>query len=581
MALPVKRSSRWLHSSILLAAALILLLLALDFSGRFLRQMRSATLFCFYRNFWMTVAPLPGRPVDLGGFYGGNLWVATEKGVYRFDGSRWTEAPEASPAGRPAALAASANGVWVLNTLGDLSHFDGQKWSHETLGGRAPSGPGAASGTRTAAAQLAAAGDGTLWMLLDGLWRLSGNVWTEVRPEDQQAIGWRLAGANSGAAWLTRGNEVEAVLPDGSVDVRFRADAPGIAGGEVYGVIASPEALWLVTEGGFAVHDGAGWRTLGAPPHSGGVLNAVSAFDGGLFAIASAPPPGPAARLVLALPALLVSAAALLLLAYLFRYWRRRRTASRESVERIGWDPRNALAMRWTRAALNSADYRGAMQNLRRLAAGIPSRHMLLLEAAVLSLGGLPEEAERSSRRALGRISGPQARFALDRLAVALADLGRFDEARQYLEDALDIEQDFDLANADLAELVLLLGGDFAEALELVERAIAAPPSPSAYLVGRQMDAETMALRAWALGGLGKRLEAEISIQRALDRADQKCGPTLAAIYWRIGMALEQIGDYNAAMTHFCNAAMVDPQGKYGNLAKLQIEQRATWGVSA
>jgi hypothetical protein len=103
-----KRSSRWLHLSMLLISALILLLLSLDFSDRFVQQTQSATLFCFYRNFWMTVAPLPARPVDLGAYFEGNLWLATAKGVYRYDGSRWTESAGALKTKRPAALAASA-----------------------------------------------------------------------------------------------------------------------------------------------------------------------------------------------------------------------------------------------------------------------------------------------------------------------------------------------------------------------------------------------------------------------------------------------------------------------------------------
>lgn len=571
----------------LLVSALILLLLSLDFSNRLLQQTQSATLFCFYRNFWMTVAPVPGRPVDLGALYGGSLWLATEKGVYHFENGKWTETAEALTGKRPTALAASAAGVWVLDSAGDLSHFDGQRWSYRSLAGNAAqSGPGATWGKAAAQrAQLAAGDDGTLWLMLDGLWRFSGDAWSEVRPEGQEAIGVRLVGESAGSAWLARNGEVLAVSPDGRVHVRFHADVPGIGGHDVYSVSATPGRLWLATAGGFAVYDGTGWQNIDAPPHSGGILEAVPAFDGGMFAMAAAPPPGFTGRLVFALPVLLLSGATLLLLVYLFRYWKRIQRRASGGVDPLpagtGWDPRNLLATRWTRTALETGDYRGALRKLRWLGAGLPSRHLLLLEGAVLSLSGIPEQAERCCRRALDRSAGPHARFALDRLANALADLGRYDEARHCLEEAIEIYDDFDLGNADLAELLLIEGSDCEQALDLVERAIAASPSPEAHLVGRQMDTEMIALRAWALAGLGRRVEAELLIRRALNRADQKCSPTLAGVYWRIGMALERMGDENTAITNFRNAVLVDRHGKYGNLAKLQIEQRATWGVSA
>jgi tetratricopeptide (TPR) repeat protein len=429
----------------LLISALILLLLSLDF--------------------------------DLGAYFEGNLWLATAKGVYRYDGSRWTESAGARRSVPP---------PWL----------------------RLPPGSG---------------------------------------------------------CWIPTGTA-----------------AVGLAGRDVNSVIASPGRLWVGSPGGFDMFDGPEWQNLGAPPHSGGMAAAARAFDGGLFAIAAAPPPGVTARLVLALPLLLLCAAAILLLVYLIYYWRRMRR--RESGEPLpvgtGWDPRNEVATRWTRQALNNADYRGAMRKMRRLGAGLPSGYILLLQGIVLSLGGMPEEAERRCRRALRRSSGARTRFALDRLATVLADLGRYEEARPFLEEAVELYDDFDLANADLAELLLLEGFDCERALDLVERAMVVDPSPASYSVGRLIDAEWMALRAWALAGVGRRLDAEICAQRTLDRVAQKSHPAAAGVYWRLGMALERIADDNAAVHHSQNAAMVDAQGKYGILANLQIEQRASWGVS-
>jgi hypothetical protein len=65
--------------------------------------------------------------------------------------------------------------------------------------------------------------------MLDGLWHRSGGTWSEVRPEGQEVIGARLVGESAGSAWAARGGDVLAVSPDGSVDIRFRAAAAGLA----------------------------------------------------------------------------------------------------------------------------------------------------------------------------------------------------------------------------------------------------------------------------------------------------------------------------------------------------------------
>jgi tetratricopeptide (TPR) repeat protein len=581
-----RRSRRWLHFSALLAAAIVLLLLSVDYSNRLLEQTQSLTLFCFDRNFWMTVSRLPAAPVDLGALYRGNLWMASDEGVLRFDGTRWSLCPEALKTKRPAALAATAAGVWVLDASGNLSHYDGSHWSMESLAGRLP---GVTWGRGAEHAALAAGADGTLWVLWNGLWHYSEDEWQEVRPGGQEVIGAKLVGESAGHAWLARGNEIQAVTPAGRVEARFRVDLLDASVHSVYKVIASPGNLWLATPSGFVVYDGGQWRDLGAPPHTGGLLDAAPGFDGGLFVIGAQPPAGLPARLGLALPLLMLSAASLLLLIYLLYYMYRIRRDRLRAAERPApanagpgdalWI-RNHLAVNWTREALKTADYQGALRKLRSLALGFPSRQILLLEAAVFSLAGRAEEAERCCRRAAARTSGEGSRFALDRLGAILTDRGRYDEARQCLEDAIRLDDGFDLACTDLAELLLIEGRDPERALDLVERAIQAKPSSASQCVGRQMDAETMAVRAWALAASGKRLEAEVALQRALGRADQRWTPVVAGIYWRVGMASACLGDRNAARSHFRNAAMMDPQGKYGNLSRLQLDNSA-WGVSA
>src|SRR5579872_7496283 len=86
---PERRSRRWPRFSASLGATIILLLLSADYSRRLIQETRSATLYHFGHNSWKAIAPVPGRPVDLGGIFAGDLWLATDAGVFRFDGRQW------------------------------------------------------------------------------------------------------------------------------------------------------------------------------------------------------------------------------------------------------------------------------------------------------------------------------------------------------------------------------------------------------------------------------------------------------------------------------------------------------------
>ena len=570
---PEQKARRWLRFSALLTA-LALILFAVDYSGQRLQDTRSATLYRFDHDSWTAIAPAPARSSELGTVFQGQLWLATEAGVFRFDGSSWVECPQALKTRRPAALAASAAGVWALDIYGNLSHFDGTTWRTEGLAGKLP---GVTWGTRAAqAASLAAGDDGTLWILWDGLWHYSEGRWAEVRPEGHEVIGARLLGGSAGAAWLAQDGEISEVSPAGGIAKRLHLDLPGIAGRDVYRAFASAGNVWFATAGGFAVSDGTAWRNAAGPPQAGGIVDATAAADGTLFVVAGKPPASVQARIRAALPLLFLSGGIVLLLIYLIYSSDRMRDgqgAAAGPTVSTAFDPRNAIAARRTRAALSQADYRGAMRKLQRLSMGLPSRQILLLQALVLSMSGQPEDAERRCRRALGNGKRSDARFALDRLSGILIDMGKFEEARECLERAISLDAGFDLACLDRAQLMLMEGDDPQQALELAERALEAKPSPAVYCTGRQTAAEIHAVRAWAFAALGRRRDAEVSTQRALDRADQNCPPVVAGIYWRLGRAMAALGDRNAAMIHLRNTALLDPQGKYGDLARAEIEQ--------
>ena len=68
-----------------------------------------------------------GRIWDLAADASGNVWVATDAGLSRFDGQQWTTFPEA--ADPICAVAVDGQGqVWV-GSLDGLARFDGQRWT--------------------------------------------------------------------------------------------------------------------------------------------------------------------------------------------------------------------------------------------------------------------------------------------------------------------------------------------------------------------------------------------------------------------------------------------------------------------
>lgn len=562
-------------------AALLLVAVALGWfaAHSYIRlnvETESGTLFHLLSGSWTAAAPLPGALVGSSAAFHNQVWVATEDSVLRLDGNRWTRLPEVLKTKSAATLAANSSSLWVLDRYGNLMQFDGRHWSAIALAGKLPGVNWGPRGIDRPA--MAAAADGSLWILWDGLWHSSASGWNEVRPGGNEVIGARLVGADQTHAWLVRDGELQAVTPAGAIEAHLRPDAAGFPVAAVLDVIPEQTGIWVAGATGLALYDGSTWHAAGLPPGTSAILDATAATNRGLWVIGYQPL-GLPARLKLALPMLSFSGATLVLLIYLayslFRL-RQERLANAPAVS--GFDPRNLLADRWTAEALYHGDYTGALQRLHRLALGLPNRHILMREGTVLAFAGHFEEAEDRCRRAVGRsleaggheaVSPP----ALDCLATVLIDLKRFDEAHQWLDEALRKHPGFAPAQINLAELVLLESRHPEQALELIDEVLASDLSRAPKCPGRDLASEAAAIRAWALAACGKKREAEGAIRRAPDTVDQKFRPALAGVYWRTGMALEALHEHNSAVTHFHAAMKLDPDGKYGKRAQQQLQQ--------
>jgi Tfp pilus assembly protein PilF len=223
---------------------------------------------------------------------GEEVWAATDEGVLHWDGRRWKCYRETIASTDPSSIVAARGKVWVLDEKGGLWHFDGGQWLAQKVelpGARANNGKDANDGEDSP--ELAATGDGSLWMVQNGVWRWDGSAWAAVKPggEFQNAL---LAGATGEHLWLWDGDALQSVAPDGTVR-QFASARIGLLPREGINDVAEAGGLVEVaTSRGILEFDGSAWRRLAAP---GNGVQAVESIrpgrDGSLLAIGNTPRP--------------------------------------------------------------------------------------------------------------------------------------------------------------------------------------------------------------------------------------------------------------------------------------------------
>ena len=147
----------------------------------------------------------PGGPGHFAEAPDGSLWSAGVSGLFHWDGTSWSTAPEGRPVAGVANLAVDRNGaVWVGNCDYDaggacsergISRFDGTRW--ETFADVAGSG------------WIGAAPDGSIWVVGGGEFtRYDGHAWTRLGGDwplqPSAVLTLRFALAADGTAWATK-----------------------------------------------------------------------------------------------------------------------------------------------------------------------------------------------------------------------------------------------------------------------------------------------------------------------------------------------------------------------------------------
>lgn len=219
----------------------------------------------------------------------GFLWVATQEGFYRYDGSRYRRygLEEGLPSTFIATFATGPNGeVWVATGAGAV-RWDGTRFHLiQSL-------------PRTGLNALAASGDGRVWVATqEGLFTGSGDAFTRVVSWDGPATAvwfdeksrdvWvgatgviaRLASADRylvtpreridaividarERVWARSGNHLWSLRRDGG-DLRDESAALPATSNNGYLALDAHGNLWVPTDRGLAINDGAGWRVLGS-----------------------------------------------------------------------------------------------------------------------------------------------------------------------------------------------------------------------------------------------------------------------------------------------------------------------------
>jgi tetratricopeptide (TPR) repeat protein len=194
---------------------------------------------------------------------------------------------------------------------------------------------------------------------------------------------------------------------------------------------------------------------------------------------------------------------------------------------------------------------------------------VLRRQALAMLLAGRYIEAEELARRAVtGARGGSDQGFALDCLGDALLEQGRYDEAMRTYEAAAKARPGFRRCYRGMAEVVLRQGKNPGRALEVVELIVGGlGPSWNKWGMNSEIRDDYWTLKAWALAQLGRTAEVKPAIDSAMRFTDHKSKSCLGITLYRIGMAMDTMGEGKKAAEYWRQAEELDPQGRAGKLA--------------
>jgi len=262
-----------------------------------------------------------------GGFTlrGNEVWGALADGAVRFDGVQWRLYPEAVRSKQPASIVAGQSGVWLLDHDGNLSHFDGSRWSSESL---AHSLPNVQWGETLdfSNPELALLADGSLWIVFRGLWCRDGSQWARVGEFTNPVV----LGSSSDRLWIRERERVSTITAAGQVS------ALDVGPRRVLAVTAHENSLYLAATDGLIILNSGRMERVPAPDANHAVTSVAVAPDGTVWATTDAHVSA-TAMLLRSLPVLLLGLGALSLMPQLLRAAAGIPTSASPALRSMAW----------------------------------------------------------------------------------------------------------------------------------------------------------------------------------------------------------------------------------------------------
>ena len=222
---------------------------------------------------------------------------------------------------------------------------------------------------------------------------------------------------------------------------------------------------------------------------------------------------------------------------------------------------------------LKGGQYDLALRRLDGIAWFSRSSPVLFLKGTVLMFAGRSAEAEAALRQSLvGEKSTVHKSLALVNIGYTLLDERRYNEAKQALEEAIQLRPNGAVAYSTLAEVYLRQGIEPQKALDILNKGIEFKrTSDRQQTVDLHIFGYLYANRAWALVLLGHPVEADDALDQARKYSAVDTKPGAAGVHYRIGRVLLAEKRNQEAAEEFRQARQIDPKGIYATLSEAAL----------
>lgn len=247
---------------------------------------------------------------------------------------------------------------------------------------------------------------------------------------------------------------------------------------------------------------------------------------------------------------------------------------------------------------------------------GLPPSFRFRREGLDLLLAGKPVEAEKRYREGLNlgaKLADSDRVRLLVCLADALTDQGRYREAEECLNKALQLGDPSGSGQGSMADVLLLEKKDPEKAIEFADQALRLSTQPASHFFGDtwsavqddMLQAKSWSRKAQALAQLDRRDEARQAVERAIrivngakgalarsmpqanilaklvlgNRRQRLKDLTICDANWQISQALLALQDSTRAAEHLRIVRDTDRMGKYRKLAQAELERLGSWAV--